>query len=195
MNSNDKSYTVCVTQNGRDLPLSKPIKDPERAALAWNMLHYMSVKGAEFTVNGEQIHDAKNRLCIMSKESEHSTAYYAPDIHNEWYEPQEGERFTLCMLSPDYRLIHFAPETKDWNEANDMFNFMHYGVNESVGIAYIQDGKPYYLFEYGGPNNISMTNENGEIRTERNERDWCDAEPDDFTEAVNKLSTDAGLEL
>lgn len=202
---NEKLFRVCTkTDDRKDIPLSQPIADKGRAEFAYHMFDHMRTHGSVFSVNGEPLQNISRGLpsdLYIAEQSEldetgyHADSIYTPMQHGDhWNTEQKDNLYTVTALdSKHMKFVNFAPMTEDYEEANEMFNFMQFGLDPSLSITYLDNGVESEFVKDGHPGNLSMTDENNRIVTERTERDWASTRS--FADAVESISLpDMGME-
>lgn len=178
-------------------PLTVDIADEKRQALAYNMLYYMMEHGAEITVNGKQVPLYKDMLYIR-RETATSKSYTKSHLDPEWYSANRenfekgAEQYTTACMGEDGKLILFAPLTSSYEKANEMNNFMLLGFDPSVSISCSQDGEMKPVVVNGRPIQEGVVNEQGQLITERFDRDWSQGTSSEITYS---LAVDRKYEL
>lgn len=182
----NKSFRVCAEINGTDVPLTRPIADKERAEFAYHMLDYMGMNKSVFSVDGKTVHDISSNICI----TEQADTRYKPQ-RMDWETDRKVNLYTVTALdSKNMKFVNFAPLTDDYAEANEMFNFIQFGLDPSVSVTYMDQGTTSDIIVNGRPGNMSMTDEFNRIVTERTERGWASEMRDngpDFADAVANI--------
>ncbi len=168
---------IIMERGNNPITLTVDIEDEKRQTLAYNMLYYMAENGATVTVDGKEQQMEKDQLYLLTADGD-NIRYTKPHLDPEWY-GANGHNFyknthlTVASMDDDYTLVRFAPVTGNYEKANEMFNFMHRGIDPSVSISYPQDNKMRSIVINGHPKTTEIADENGNVRAERYDYEWA----------------------
>lgn len=182
---------VALKQNDRYLNLTVGIADEKRQALAYNMLYYMAENGGQVSIDGKTIPLEKDMLYLNGEdEGKFFSGMHSmkPELDPEWFGANAhryvgGQPLHFVTLN-DIMPAPFMPETINYEKANEMFNFMHMGVDPSVSISHPKNGEMDLIIQNGRPSktgNVGIADERGFVVTEHFNRNWAVEEAPDLT--------------
>lgn len=191
VNSVSSTKRVVLKQNDKYLNLTVGIADEKRQAMAYNMLYYMAENEGQVSIDGKTIPLEKDMLYLNGEDEGkffsgmHSTK---PELDPEWFGANAhryvgGQPLHFVTLN-DIMPAPFMPETVNYEKANEMFNFMHMGMDPSVSISCPKNGEMDLIIQNGRPSktgNVGIADERGFVVTEHFNRNWAVEEAPDLT--------------
>lgn len=168
---------IVFGRNHNEVALTVDIADENRQKLAYNMLYYMAEQGATITVRGKEMPLEKDRLWAVAERDNNSKRYTKPTLDHEWYGANKdrlengGELLTVgSTVTEDF--IMFAPVTGSYEKANEMFNFMHTGIDSAVSISYPYGDDMMHVVENGRSTPTKIMTPDGWFREEQFDHEW-----------------------